>query len=99
MPIRSINHNFASLPKVIFKFPTFQMLESDYLARLPVETLNTIMTYLSDDEQKNLSQTCKWLFRIVRKYKFGFVAPFWEIVNYGNVDGVDSDLIASNYRD
>ncbi|CAG8616000.1 15758_t:CDS:1, partial [Racocetra persica] len=73
------------------------MLEDNKLSRLPTETMYLIMEQLNRDDRKNLSKTCRWLYRMTNKFRFGFVSPEWEAVNVSGID--NSNIIASNYRD
>ncbi|CAG8563907.1 21281_t:CDS:1 [Dentiscutata erythropus] len=55
------------------------------------------MEQLNRNDLKNLSKTCRWLYRMSTKFRFGFVSPEWEAVN--DFDVKNSNVIASNYRD
>ncbi|CAG8740113.1 5594_t:CDS:1, partial [Cetraspora pellucida] len=54
------------------------------------------MEQLNINDRKSLSKTCRLLYRMTTKFRFGFVSPEWEAVNVGITN---SNIIASNYRD
>ncbi|CAG8467040.1 11263_t:CDS:2 [Diversispora eburnea] len=88
-------NSIKSSRKIRFNFPTLNMLREDYLAKLATEMLYEIINFLDDDDKKNLSLSCKWLYRVLRKFEFGFVAPYWDPIT---IEGIDEKLLTLNYR-
>ncbi|RHZ83110.1 hypothetical protein Glove_99g158 [Diversispora epigaea] len=88
-------NSIKSSRKIRFDFPTLNMLKEDYLAKLATEMLYQILNLLNDDDKKNLSLSCKWLYRVSRKFCFGFVAPYWDPIT---IEGIEEKLLTLNYR-